>query len=191
MKKILSFTVLGLGLVGCADHDKDYIQQSNTIAPMTTTAGTGMKVGENYYPVPGKPNINQSTPPSLIPPGSHLQETSTETKNTTRAQLKTTDSGVEALVISGNLTTAWNQVNKALPSTPYRLLDQDRSMSSFYILDLPSTNNQLTRGTPIYRLYLQSAGDNVTQVTVLDQKNKPLSPDLQHQILSALQQGLS
>lgn len=91
------------------------------------------------------------------------------------------------LAVEGN--KAWQQVGKALQKTRYKILDQDNGLSSYYVLDTASTNNQVTEHTPIYRVHIQSTGSN-SQVVLLNQANRPAESAVTQRILGAIKQQL-
>lgn len=95
----------------------------------------------------------------------------------------------ETLTISQNPQQAWAQIGKALRGTSYQVLDQDQSMNSYYILDAVSTDNQVTKATPIYRVYLKAVG-NQTEVSILDHNNQRASSDVASRIIDAIQHHL-
>lgn len=190
---------LALSIVGCASHDKDYIKQSKTVHPIVVPAGVAVKPQQNYYPVPASAPTNISAAPSLIPPGSNLgrfnphlrpKKLKSPSKSNKRlATLSQTKNG-EILELSENTKKAWVDVSEALRNTNYKILDQDPSMASFYVLDVTSTNNKITKDTPIYRLLLKAKGEN-TQVQLLNQKNQPAASNISNRILGALQKNLA
>ncbi|WP_423062383.1 outer membrane protein assembly factor BamC [Candidiatus Paracoxiella cheracis] len=187
--------VMALLLVGCANHNKDYIKQSKTVHTIVVPRGVALKPAQNYYPVPASTPQNISTSPSLVPPGSDLQRFNPKSqaksqpqKTQTLATLTQTKNG-QVLEVSEQSSVAWARVGKALRKTSYKVLDEDPSMASYYVLDATSTNNKITKSTPIYRVLLKTNGDN-TQVELLNQQNQPAPVDVSKRILGALQKNL-
>nr|WP_304985301.1 outer membrane protein assembly factor BamC [Coxiella-like endosymbiont] len=91
------------------------------------------------------------------------------------------------LIMSNNISQAWMKIGRALQKTSYQILDQDSMLSSFYILDIKSTNNKITKATPIYRIYLKPQGHQ-TQVVLLNKNNQPVAKDVAQRVLSDIQQ---
>ena len=183
-------TIIFLG--SCAKHSQDYIIHSQTIAPLVVPANTPKK-GQNHYSVPNLPSVTQSL--SQLPPSSNLEQfkdqsqwqlwSSSVNQKKIAAMQSSTDKQL-SLIISNNIGQAWIKIKRALQKTPYQIVDQDNSLSSFYILDIKSTNNKITKATPIYRIYLRSRG-NQTQVVLLNTNNEPAAKDVTQRILSAIQ----
>jgi uncharacterized lipoprotein len=145
---------------------------------MQVPPGSTVKTGENYYPVPASSAATMQKP-SLVPPGSKMSETEPQLKPLTTQgpaatqqtmQTKVTDSGKQALALNYDLNRSWLLVGKALRAAGYRILDQDKSVASYYIFDIRSKGQAISRTTPIYRVHLQTVG-TATQVTVLTQTN--------------------
>lgn len=188
----LFFIVMTLILTGCAHHNKDYIKQSKTVNPIVVSNGVAVKSNQNYYPVPTPTSLTQTVvtmPPSLTPPGSNPQRFQPEPQQNKPLTRWTKTKNGQALEITENIKVAWVHVGKALRKTDYKILDQDPSMASYYVLDAKSTNNKITKITPIYRILLRADGEN-TQVELLNHNNQPAANAVSERILGALQQKL-
>lgn len=187
---IITTMTMTIFFVGCARNPR-YIAQDQTAHPMTIPVNTRVKQAASYYPVPNNtPSVAQS--PSLVPPGSNLQRFKNQSQrqlnsNKKLATLQQNNNGSPVLIVSEKQNQAWAQIGRALQKTPYQILDQDSSLSSYYVLDIESTNNKITKTTPIYRVYLKSNG-NQTQVVLLNKDNQPAAKDVTQRILMAIQQ---
>ncbi len=200
MNRHVSLVLLGLltlSLVGCSNHNKDYLKQAQTVQPIVVPEGTAVKPSASYYPIVNVP-ANGAQSPSLVPPGSNLdrfknqsqaQPTGSQKNAVASASISRTTSG-EALTLNIQPTVAWDRVGRALHQTAYKILDQDQSMGSYYVLDVVSTGGKITKTTPVYRVYLKDAG-NQTNVVVLNQENRPAEKDAADRILTAVQKKLS
>ena len=202
MRHLISLFLLVMSsamLVACTSHQTDYINKSKTISAIMLPPGVSIKPEENYYPVPA---TTETTSPSIVPPGSDLQrfspkkqvsqpqaQTQLQKQASTLTSWSQTKGGGESLVLSEQQALAWKQVGGALQKTPYKILDQDVSMGSYYILDEKSTNDKITATTPIYRLVLQASGSN-TDIVLLNQNNEPATPEVSKRILGALKEQL-
>jgi len=185
---------MALSIVGCASHSKDYMRESKTTTPIVVPSGVAVKPRQNYYPVPGAMPKTVSSQPSLIPPGSNLSRFNPRLREKSKskktlATLSQTKNG-QMLELTESPKMAWVHVSKALQKTNYQVLDQDPSMASFYVLDVTSTNNKITKDTPIYRLVLKASGKN-TEIQLLNQKNQPAPSNISSRILGALQKKLA
>lgn len=98
--------------------------------------------------------------------------------------------GTYSFIMLDNISQAWMKIGRALRKTSYQVLDQDITVSSFYILDTESTNNKITKATPIYRVYLKSRGEG-TQVFLLNKNNLPAIGSVSYRILLAIQKGMA
>ncbi|AAO90730.1 outer membrane protein assembly factor BamC [Coxiella burnetii] len=182
-------------LVGCAKRPQNYLTHARTVPAIRTSADMPVKRGKNYYPVPNAaPSVTQS--PSLVPPGSNLQRFENQTQlqqsfsKRTMATLQQSNQGSPVMAIAEKPAVAWSKVGRALQKTPYQILDQDSTLHSYYVLDVKSTNNKITKTTPIYRVYLKAQG-NQTQVILLNKDNQPAAKDVSQRILTAIQQKVA
>ena len=199
LKFVFLFAVAAT-LVGCANHKRDYLYQSNSVGPMVAAPGVQVKKGQNYYPVPNVSSGAVQSPPSLVPPGSDLQRFKKKTKVTTTTtpkpkqklatNFKKDPKGAPVLALPEAEKSAWTDVGRALQATSYKVLDQDRSMASYYILDSDTTGQKITKKTPIYRVYLKANGAK-TDVLLLDEENQPVPTSISQRILNALQKKLA
>lgn len=189
---ILAAAAIMIFFVGCAKQNASYIAHAQTIHPIVVPpVDTEVKASENYYPVPNNaPSI--TTSPSLIPSGSNLQrfdnQSQLQSSKTVLAILQQNSAApAPVLIIDQKQGQVWGKVGRALQKTPYQILDQDNTINSYYVLDVKSTNNKITKKTPIYRVYLKSDG-NRTDVVLLDKDNQPAEKSVSQRILSAIQQ---
>lgn len=172
--KIIPYAILiPAVLVGCVKHN-NYFEESKTTKPISMPAGVRVEERESYYPVPDNTAPTTTTTPSQEPPGSHLERFK-----------QSSNEGLSApsWVINQPVKTAWTQVGGALHRSTYTVLDQDRSLGSYYILDTPSTHHKITQNTPIYRILLKSHGKE-TQMILLNQHNEPVNDEVANRILA-------
>ncbi len=193
--RIIFIGLLGGCLAACSNHNTAYLKQSQTVHPIVAPSGVGIQPSQSFYPVSGSAGAS-SQPPSMVPPGSNLdrfkKKNSAEAAGLQKqefARLFLDKSGQETLLINAKNQQAWAFVGDALHRTPYKVLDQDEGMNSFYVLDKAVSGGRIQETTPIYRVYLQSQG-NQTEVGLLDQTNKPVDSEIAKRILSDLQEKL-
>lgn len=194
-------------LSGCANHSETaYLKESQQVKPLQMPSGINLKDEQNYYPVQGRIASPQSTTtPSLVPPGSDLQRFE-ESKNTASSATTSTAAAAPAslvkwsqsaegepvLVLLESQDKAWRDVGRALKATDYQVLDKDRTMSSYYILDTKATSNKITEKTPIYRVYVQAdRAAGTAKVSLLSEQNQPVKASVAKQILQLLEQNLA
>lgn len=190
-------TVTMMALVwGCVKHSQDAVH-SQAIVPLIAPADT-LKTGRNYDFVLNLPSVTQSH--SQLPSGgSNVEQFNNQSQmqlqallagQKKRAEMQFSHDKQPSLIMPNNISQCWKKVECALQKTPYQIVDQDSSLSSFYILDIKSTNNKITTATPIYRIYLESQG-NQTHVVLLNKNNQPAAKDITRRILSAIQQRVT
>lgn len=172
------------GVGGCAKHDQDYVKQANEVKPLKMPEGVNLKDEQNYYATP-EYNAKPKSVPSLIPPGSHLEQFNSSSIKSQAVALNLNSDGESVLVMDQGEETVWPKVLSALKASDYQVLDKDRTMSSFYILDVQATGNQITEKTPIYRVFLQPIANGAkTQVSLLSEKNFAVKPDVAKKVLN-------
>jgi len=202
--RIIRYSIL-LGtvtlLMGCAHRSDEYMKKAQVVPPLQMPSGVNLKSEQNYYPLPRKPVVN-TPPPSLVPPGSNLERykesalepkviTPTINKNNTFALVKWDDTPKgPTLVLAEKPDSAWTRVGKALRATDYQVLDQDATMSSYYILDTKVTKQQITEKTPIYRVYVKKDLNDTSTIVLFSENNNLVQADIAKRILKALQQHL-
>ena len=191
LKLVFSLAAVA-ALAGCTDHNKDYLYQSGSVDPVVSVPGAKVKKGQNYYPVPNVSSGGVQSAPSLVPPGSDFQRFKKKAQRTppkahqkVATRLEKNPKGLPVLALSETQKQAWTDVGKALQKTAYKVLDQDPSMASYYILDSDTTGQRITKKTPIYRVYLKGDGAK-TNVFLLDKENQPASALVAHRVLNAL-----
>lgn len=198
IKLIIIFTSV-LMLSSCAHMNysqKHYQKYVGTVSPVIVPKGLALKKGEPYYQVPKITTSAPAGPVSLIPPGSKVLQYrhSKNQKNQSaliNSQWSYSRSGKTSLKLPITADVAWQKVNKALQKTPYKILDKDSTMKSFYVLDTESTDNSITQKTPIYRLFIEKSGKKASQIAVLNRRNQPVNPDIAKRILSAIKKDIS
>ena len=193
------FPVLIVGtLSGCTGHgmhSDDYIKQSAAVHPIVVPAGAIPPEQKAYYRVPSVSVRAHAGTMSLLPPGSNVLQyrDKAKSKNHVSAQMPVVahlENGNKRLILSLNANRAWSVVGRALGKTPYQILEKDKSMKTYYVLDLRSTSNKITQSTPIYRLAIKQVGD-ISVVHVLNQENQPATAQMSSKILKAVQKQLT
>jgi len=186
---LLGFCVLLMGCDHVPFHSKShsYLDESKAISSTGSVRGAQLKGARQYYPVPPIKNMTLAKQrPSIVPPGSDLQRFAKKKTSTISQLAKLENQNNKTFVaVNENINKAWKDVPVALSNTPYHVLDEDRSLSSFFVLDTPTTNNEITEKTPIYRLVLVPNGVE-TVVKLESRDNKPVSPEVKNRILTSL-----
>ncbi len=210
---LLLATAFTLDLTGCSTvnknndtqpqplsrQEKRYLVGSNAVTPVIVPRGLSSSKLKNYYAVPAGAINPSNVSPSTVPPNSNLQRFSKNNVKamgqtmpvaaTTIATLAKTKSGEQVLSVKLNPEKAWGPIGIALKQSHFQVLDQDKSMGSYFILDPSMTNNKITAKTPIYRVDIQPQGKQ-SKVAILDQTNHPAEAVATAKILGALNANL-
>lgn len=180
-------------------NQKQFLKYSKTIHPIVVPHGVNVARGETFYRLPHTSIPTHVTPVSLVPPGSKIlqykKDQQAANKKTSKPHLAShfakLKSGSRELILAVNVKTAWKKIGEALKdSGNYQLLDQDKNIHSYYILDTTATNHQVTESTPIYQVSIHSAGKG-SAVKLLNQTNQLASANVSTRILSAVKRNLS
>ena len=194
--KIICISLIVIALSSCARfgaHDKASAKHAQTIPPLVIPAGAHPLKEQSYYTVPKTAKHPATTPVSLLPPGSHISEKSKHSglhSNNQVAKWVRSSKGSSMLTLPMKANVAWSRVGKALHADHYQILDEDSAMGSYYVLDTRSTDKKITEKTPIYRLNIKQVGKH-SEVTLMNQNNKPAKPAVAQRILGGLQKRLS
>lgn len=195
--KILGLVLLGLCLTACSrvQRNEAMYQQAKAIPPIVVPKGATRPIQQPYYPIPKTAQLGSNTKPSLIPPGSQIQQYKAQPKNQTTRVAKNASRMVYAqnnwsLEMPLSKSQAWSKLAHALPEAQYKILDQDRALGVFYVLDTQQTDKKITQQTPIYRLIIQPKGKAVF-LSLKDKQNVPLAPKTADRVLRAIQSKLS
>ncbi|QLH43629.1 MAG: outer membrane protein assembly factor BamC [Coxiellaceae bacterium] len=181
--------ILGLALIGCSTTGKQansYESQAKSVPPTKVPAGMNTKSMQNYYPIPSTASQATGTNPSIVPPGSQAVQQSPASQ--APAQSKAATMSGNSLVINNSYDQAWGKVGSALQSSGYKILQQDKGLGAYYVLDTAGSGGTLKVNTPIYQVHLKSAG-NVTEVNVYNDQNQAAPGAVSGRILSAIKQN--
>lgn len=199
--KLVSLTLATSFLASCAssgnkpnyDVNTAYKTANSSVDEMNVpTSMDGQKI-QNDYPVP--PVSSNAGDISLIPPGSNI---SSDTKKTSvQQQAAPTAPAPSTASIQGNSLTvnksmqqAWPKTGQVLKSSGYSIVEQDASMSTYYIADKASSGGSLKKDTPIYQVHLQPTNDG-TSIMVLNAQNQPANSAVSNRILGTLKNNLN
>lgn len=191
MKNIFSLLIITILLAGCSSFSKqsNYMNAKN-LPPTRVPRAMVLGPQQTFYPIPPVSMAPMAGNPSLLPPGSRSAQIQAQKQMMTQANAPARTSAVIAssstsLVLNLNYDQAWNDVGRALKSSGNKVMQQDKSMGAYYILDLAGTGGQLKTTTPIYRVSIKSVGNNMN-VTLLDANNNLVNPSVSSRILGRL-----
>lgn len=200
-KIIMIFGLLAV-IAGCAtvsrqtNHDRDYLKQTRSVAPTRVPPGLSAAGAQSYYPIPpitlGPVKNVVPLQPSILPPGSEAATQQAQKFNNPPAPAPAsivTASSSTSLVLGTDYNHSWDKVGQGLRASGYKVMQQDKSVGGFFIVNEAETGGQLTANTPIYQVHLTPSG-NSTTVTILNDKNQPASPAVSSRVLGALRSKL-
>ena len=205
--KQLSLIVLSIALASCAStatqtesapqsntKQPAYVKEAKSVSPTQLPSGMSARNMQNYYPIPPVSLGPTATPP-LTPPGSQAaQNQALLAANGPAAPapsnvINQSASSSSSLVLNLDYQKAWGKVGQALHSAKYQVLQQDRTIGAFYVLDTASSGGQLKTTTPIYQVHLSASGGS-TSVTILNDKNQPADSAVAGRIIGAVRQHM-
>lgn len=197
MKKFFPSAVLLLLLAGllngCQNNPLTTPKNNRDSGNLPTVAMAHglVKNSQPLYPVPPipVPNSPGSSDLELLPPGNltaQLDKHITAGHNPS-AHAELNQNGLQMAM---NSTDTWVALRSALQKEKYRVLDEDRNMMAYYILDTDSTHGKITHSTPVYRMQIHSKG-TTSNVELYDEKNHSVAPVIAQRILSRLQNDLA
>jgi uncharacterized lipoprotein len=94
------------------------------------------------------------------------------------------------LVYNQTTDRAWNALANALPAAGYRILEQDRSINTYYILDTSASNGVIQKDSPIYQLRLKAIDDDTSRIDVVDNSGNNLPATTLTPVLQQVAAGL-
>lgn len=179
---------------GCSSHRHNDVDHSQAAPHMVVPRDVAIHPAQPSYPIPNvptpKPGQTTQPSPSLVPPGSDLdrfgRQSMREHSPSSPTTVKVADNH---LVLGEDFSIVWSKVGFILHNSPYRILDQDQGLGSYYILDAVSTGNKIVKTTPIYRVYLKKQTGK-TEIFVLNQSDQVPREAANQRILSFLEKNL-
>jgi uncharacterized lipoprotein len=178
-------------LTGCAafqSSSQDNWTQAQSISE-TKLPHDGNSNIETYYPIPPV-SMAPMVQPNVLPPGSEIARTQAQSQARVMPQRSSVvASSASAIILNSNYDQAWQQVGRALRASGYKIMQQDSSLGSYYVLDLASSGGKLKDTTPIYQVHLANKANNVA-VNVLNEKSQVANTAVSSRILGAIRSRL-
>lgn len=130
---------------------------------------------QDYYEVPQAPE-QTGTVPSLIPPGSHLiaskpaqtvlsQQDRIRSAENAKIQGHTSSAANAPQTAGVNFSQAWVKVGHVLQASNYKIVEKDKVLGTYYVIDTHSSGGKVKKDMPIYQVNLKASG-NSTVITV-------------------------
>lgn len=203
--KTLALTVLSMSLTACSymtgsspnyDTNKAYRNGSPTNPDINVPPDlNGSKIQNNYAIPPAAGNGD----PSLAPPGSEMQNAQMAQQQMAQAQSMPQNPAPAAprrvpvegnqVTISKNLKQTWAETPKALSSSGYSIVEQDASLSTYYVADKVGSGGSIKHDTPIYQVQLQPSNQG-TVILLMNSHNQPADQSVSNRILGTLRDKL-
>lgn len=197
--QIIGVGVAVISLNACTSqtsyNQKHFKRYAYSVHPIVVPSDTKIVKKEPYYQLPIGAAHVQAKPVSLIPPGSNIlqyQKKSHDKKQNRQSSLPISKKlvqsklGTEKIILSLKPAVAWEKLGEALRKSHYQILEKDKGMHSYYVLDSSKTHNKITQATPIYRVYVNAKG-KYTEVGLMNHSNQPPNSKTTHRILKAIQ----
>lgn len=146
---------------------------------------------QNFYEVPGGTEVTPaSNQPPLTPPGSGVQERQLSQQDKIRSAESAKIQGHTTLVaqagspVTSRLSYAqsWNKVASILQSANYKIVEKDKALGTYYVVDTHASGGKVRKDMPIYQVNVRPDG-NSARVSV-----SPANPSLQNLIARNLGQ---
>lgn len=200
------------------DQNTSY-RQATATAPMQIPAGLSNADFTDDYPVPNIAYAHGSAV-NIVPPGSledrvqkgevpksalkqkaptpnakmSTTNTNTPPSAVTAAQLNLNLAGQlqgQTLVLTQTFDQAWDNVGNALPGADYRIIQQNKKLAIYYILDISVTKERVTKDTPLYQVHVRASAANMTEVYVTDNNQHLVADSINTEILTNLNNALA
>jgi uncharacterized lipoprotein len=183
MMRVLGVSVITLAMTGCAAtsrlvhrHDNDYLKASKSDAALKLPASASSQNIKSAYPIP-KGAAPEAVAPSLVPPGSQIHQI--------RKNLNAKKTTTAALPLSMSTKVAWVKVGASLKRGGYQVLDQDRAMGAYFVLDPQETGGKVTKTTPILRVNV-TGNTEASNVTVASHGNTAINAAISQRVLTSI-----
>ncbi len=174
-----------LGLTACSSMGnkfgffKDETKSYRNVVPVEKTVAIPQNLSaknmEDYYEIPQAAGEATDAVPPLTPPGNYLQGGSKPMVESQQERIR----NAENAKIQGhtfapanapkpvgiNYNQAWVKVGHVLQGINYKVVEKDRPMGAYYVIDTSATGGKVKKDMPIYQVNLKPSG-NGTLVTV-------------------------
>ncbi len=200
--KISIISLVAIGLTACSTVNdrygffKDDSQTYRKVKPIERTIVVPQNLNardvEDYYevPQPVQQSSNMQPPPPITPPGSNLtpvklkpvqpvvisQQDRIRKAENAKIQGHTAAAANEPTQIGVNLAQAWVKVGHILQASNYKVVEKDKVLGIYYVIDTRATGGKVKKDMPIYQIHMRPSG-NSTIVTV-----SPANAVLQNQL---------
>lgn len=207
---IIVLTTLSMGLTACSyfngshnayDSNKAYKTGYNSTSNVSVPSDLNNSKIQNNYAVSTSSNA-PTEDPSLVPPGSEMQTTQgapAQQQTLAQAQSAAQDPAAAAtrrssvvgnqVTVNKGLKQTWAETGKALSSSGYSIVEQDASLSTYYVADKVGSGGAIKRDTPIYQVQLQP-GSQGTVILLMNSHNQPADSQTSNRILGTLRDKL-
>lgn len=196
--KLSLMSLVVLGMTACTtvrNHGflKDETQSYKNEQPIPNTVvipqNLSSKNMQDYYEVPQPSAQAANISPTLIPPGSNIpqrpvvisQQDRIRNAESAKIQGHTAAQSVAPAAVSASFAQAWVKVGHVLQASNYKIVERDKALGTYYVIDTRSSGGKVKKDMPIYQVHLKATG-NGTVVSV-----SPANGQLQGQLNRSLQ----
>lgn len=208
MRYQYKIVMIGLGLIVTAcsriygEHGwikKHPVEYKESVAAQPLVVPDNLSA--TFHPTYAIPDIQADSeqPATLLPPGSvapQIQAGEIIVKPIklgalTAEEIRITPDkdGDIRLQIARPIEFVWYSLGKAIESAGYKLASQDQVISTYFLLDTPTTGKVVRKDTAIYQLQLFAIDEGV-DIYLLDENGEPVAEPIAQRIFRDLQQAL-
>ena len=191
-RRLSVLVVIALGISSCSKSDQSledgYTNANNGVSNIVVPPGVSPLKISPYYTIPsGRPQ--GEIPPSIQPPVlSNSPKVSTPTPS---APTSVSANPQKRLVLILPEDNAWQAIGHALSEdSRLKVVDQDESKRTYYILDTKKTSGEIKKKTPAYLVVLQPVKAGFL-VLITDNKGNPVSIKTHNTIIKSIKGYLS
>lgn len=177
---IVSFAVLGLTACSTVSDRygflKDETQSYQKAPPLERTVVIPQNLNargvQDFYEVPEAGPEAANIKPPLTPPGSNIGKAPTlsqqdRIRNAENAKIQghTNISANTPTSYGIGFSQAWMKVGQVLQASNYKIVEKDKVLGTYYVIDTQKTGGKVKKDMPIYQVNLKASG-NSTVVSV-------------------------
>lgn len=165
------------------DENKSYQKAEPVERTVVIPQNLSGKNVDDYYEVPELAPEAANVVPPIAPPGSAVAQKANTTqqdriRDAENAKIKghTNPNVNNTKPVGVNFSQAWVKVGHVLQGTNYKIVEKDKTLGTYFVVDTTQSSGKVKKDMPIYQIHLKPSG-NGTMVTV-----SPSNPGLQSQM---------
>lgn len=173
--QVALIAILTLGLTACASFHKSPNKTNSkhavkVVAPVVVPKDLDSSKIVNYYPVQKLDTKGNTEITSIAPPDTNLKPATEVRMSKVSVSL---DAKSNKIIVDQKIAEAWVTIGRALKEAGYRIMEEDKAMNTYFVLDSKQTNDKIQKDTPIYQVQLKENGKS-TDINMLNEQNEPV-----------------